>query len=390
MVIEAGSITGPVKNLLRFCEWTQSAEAISSDVSIQPQLATYSRSHSKSPFVQAVEASAIPLHLIPESGPLDRSIPSKLRALASDLQPDLIQTHNVKSNFLIKASGLYKNYPWISFHHGYTSTDFKMLAYNQLDRWSLRSAHRVITVCQAFAPILTAVGVSPQRLRILHNSIGPWQSIPEAATAKLAHQFGLNQTDKIILTIGRLSREKGHADLLEALAVLARSQPQGWRAVLVGEGPEQSNLEQLAATLGISDRIIFAGFHAPVTPWYALADIFVLPSHSEGSPNVILEAMSAALPIAATNAGGTPEILTHNQTGLLSPVRNPRALAVSLDSLLKDPAFGQQMALRARQSTLSDFSPQCYRHNLTAIYKEVLSGTPAAWPSGQQTRPPVP
>jgi len=371
VVIEAASVTGPVKNLLSFCQWTQSPQARAQGVNIRPTLATYVRSGASNAFIDAVGKLGLPLHLLPEKGRFDFSLLPALRQLATSVQPHILQTHNVKTNFLVKAAGLHKLYPWIAFQHGYTATDIKMLAYNQLDRWSLRSAQAVVTVCHAFTPKLLGFGVAPDRLSVLHNSVAPFQQPAPEECARLAASLQLDPQETILLTIGRFSREKAHADLLEALARLQNTRPQGWRAVLVGEGPEQARLQALTAQLKLQHRVLFAGFHSHINPWLALAGVFVLPSHSEGSPNVILEAMAAGLPIAATAAGGTPEIITHNQDALLSPVADPSALAANLDRLLTDSSLGPRLAARALTRASEHFSAAAYRRQLIEIYSNL-------------------
>src|SRR5262249_8877975 len=156
----------------------------------------------------------------------------------------------------------------------------------------------------------------------------------------------------VLLSIGRFSREKGHADLLQALGSL-RSLPQAWKLVLVGIGPERDALGRLAASLEISERVVFAGFHPDVARFYAIADLFALPSHSEGSSNVWLEAMMAGVPIVATSAGGNSEILAHEKTALLVPTEDAPALAAAVARLLTQPDLAARLAeaaaLRAAQ-----------------------------------------
>ena len=125
VVIEAASVAGPVKNLLAFCQWTQSGQARSLGISIEPSLATYTRGGGSNPFIDSVHKLGLPLHLLPEKGPFDFALFQALKNLAATVQPHILQTHNVKTNFLVKASGLHRLYPWISFQHGYTATDLK-------------------------------------------------------------------------------------------------------------------------------------------------------------------------------------------------------------------------------------------------------------------------
>src|SRR5260221_662051 len=125
-------------------------------------------------FVEATQAAGIEIDVIPERRRFDLAVVSALKEIVGQRQPDLVITHSVKSHFLMWRSRLWKQYPWIAFHHGYTTTDRKMRIYNRFDRWSLPKADLVITVCNAFALELASVArVAPERIRVQHNSIRP-------------------------------------------------------------------------------------------------------------------------------------------------------------------------------------------------------------------------
>ena len=315
--------------------------------------------------------------MIPEKGRFDRSVIPRIKEIVELVHPDVLQTHNVKSHFLLKLSGLNRQRPWLAFQHGYTDTDFKMAVYNQLDRWSLRSACRVVTVCRAFTRYLLSYGVSSDRIRVLHNSVTAPAASNLEDIAALRAKFGIAPSEKILLTVGRFSKEKGHADLVEALAHLLRLRPDSdWKALWVGSGPAQPALEQLAESRGVAGRIVFAGFQSAVTPFYAASAIVVVPSHSEGSPNVVLEAMAARVPIASTTAGGVPEIVADRETAMLSPVRDPRAIADSLAALLADPSLCARLSDAAAERARLAFSPEAYRRNLIEIYTGALAACP--------------
>jgi glycosyltransferase involved in cell wall biosynthesis len=375
-IMEAGSVTGPAKNLLNFCTWTRSVEAASMGLDISVELATYCRGSqqpSENRFVRAAEDLGVPIHIISERYRFDRSVIPQITNVVDRVRPDLVQTHNVKSHFLLKRSGLSKRMPWLAFQHGYTATNLKMSAYNQLDRWSLRSAQRVITVCQDFVPKLLSYGVSPERVRVLHNSVVPFPPSATEEGVALRRELSIAAGEPCILTIGRFSKEKGHADLIEALSLLRSDVPQEpWKAVIVGDGPEQAALRALVAARGLEDRVVFAGFRTGVAAFYALASIFVLPSYSEGSPNVLLEAMVARVPVVATAVGGVPEIVAHEKTALLSPARDPGRLAVEIARLLRDPQLAARLSDTAYDRANRNFSPDRYRRNLLAIYFDAL------------------
>jgi len=370
-LMEASSVTGPAKNLIGFCRWAHSPEA--SAAGLRFSIATFGREpydDSDNGFVQAARAAGIDTHVIRERRRFDRAVYPRLAQIVADVAPQIVQTHNVKSHFLFKSSGLRKGKIWLAFQHGYQDTDLKLRLYNQLDRWTLRSADRVISVCEAFTRRLVAYGVQRERIRVLHNSATPPVAAPAGGKVALRHALGIEASDAIILTIGRMSREKGHADLLEALHLLRADVPP-WRAVLVGDGPERERLVSLAARLGIADRVVFAGFRSDVQPFYSVATVLALPSHSEGSSNVILEAMAARVPIAATAVGGNPEIVTDEETALLSRGRDPEGLARSLTRLLKDPMLVTRLTAAAHSRAMSRFSPEQYRQTLLEIYSGV-------------------
>jgi glycosyltransferase involved in cell wall biosynthesis len=372
-IMEATSVTGPAKNLIGFCRWAHSPEGAHARLRIS--IATYCRAPddgSANLFVQAARAAGIRTYLIHERGRFDRAAYPQLVQIVAEAAPDAIQTHNVKSHFLLMSSGLRSGRIWLAFQHGYQHTDLKLLLYNQLDRWTLRSADRVISVCEAFASRLMAYGVRRERIRVLHNSVVPGIPVPEAEKIALRIALGIPSEELAIVTIGRMSLEKGHADLLAALHRLPSTVPP-WRAVIVGDGPERTNLERLAQNLAIADRVVFAGFHPNVQAYYAIADVFVLPSHSEGSSNVLLEAMAAQVPIAATAVGGTPEILSDGETALLTPGEDPAALARSLARLLVDRNLAARLAASSFERVLGEFSPEQYRQRLLGIYSEVLA-----------------
>jgi len=160
-----------------------------------------------------------------------------------------------------------------------------------------------------------------------------------------------------VLCVGRLSAEKGQDVLLKAFALVQERFPQ-WNLVLVGDGPARADLEQLAERLGIKNAVVFAGKVRAVDQYYRQADIYVCPSHYEGFPNALCEAMAHGLPVVATDApGAMGEIVHHGVSGILVPVANPAALAEGLGTLLGDVARRNTLGQRAR-SVADRFSPR--------------------------------
>jgi glycosyltransferase involved in cell wall biosynthesis len=375
-MMEAAHLTGPAKNLIGFCSWLRSAEGARTGLEIA--IATFdrnARADQADSFAGAARAAGIETHVIRERYRFDLGVRHQLRQIVSQMAPHIIQTHNNKSHLLVKLQPeLRAQRQWFAFHHGDVFIDFKQRVYNHIDRVSLRSADRVISVCRAFEPRLLAFGVKPEHIRVLHNAAVPLPPTSDSERALLRTQLGVCDDEAVVLAIGRMSKEKGHADLLRALGRL-RSLSRKWKLVLVGAGPERDSLGQLAQELGISERVQFAGFHADVRPFYAIADVFVLPSHSEGSSNVLLEAMMAKVPIAATRAGGNPEIVLEEKTGLLAAIADPPGLARAIAQLLQEPARASQLATAGYARATQEFSGDRYRHSLCSFYAEALGGS---------------
>jgi glycosyltransferase involved in cell wall biosynthesis len=370
-MIEAGSVTGPAKNLLGFCAWLGSVEGARTGLRIT--IATFERDAlGNNGFAATARAAGIETHVIRERFRFDPRVIPQLREITARARPDIIQTHNNKSHLLLKLlAELRTPRPWIAFHHGDTHTDLKQRVYNHVDRFSLPAADRVVTVCRAFSSRLEAFGVAPQRIRVLHNAATLAPVPPVHERARLRDRLSIGSSEAVILSIGRLSREKGHADLLRALAAMS---PMGreWKLVLLGTGPEQGALERLASSLGIRERMVFAGFQPDVRPYYALSDLFVLPSHSEGSSNVLLEAMMAKVPLVATTAGGNSEIVRNDETGVLVPASSWRTLAGAIREMLVDRERAARLAEAAYRRAEQEFSVEQYRRRLCGVYVEAL------------------
>jgi len=145
------------------------------------------------------------------------------------------------------------------------------------------------------------------------------------------------------------------------------------RLVLVGDGPERSNLMSLCERFKLSADVTLVGYQDDVKPYFAMADVFVLPSHSEGSPNVLLEAMSMGLPVVATSVGGIPELVTHERNALLVEKRDVSALAAALSRVLESRQLHESLKWAGRESVLRHTNEAYYRA-IAGIFQEALCG----------------
>ena len=360
-IIEATTITGPAKNLLQFA-------ALARAQAVETVIATFTRGASTNLFIETARAQEIQVETVAEGSVYDPRVLRQLSGLVDRLQPHIVQTHAVKSHFLARCAGLPRRAPWIAVHHGYTWPALRARVYNQLDRWSLRAARQVLTVSLAFRQELIERGVRPERITVVHNAIAPgWASEARGpAAAALRSEWGIPENRKVILMVGRLSREKDPGTLLEAVRGLpARLEA---HLLIVGDGPERGNLEERIRAARFAGRCTLTGQQSSAEPFYGIADIAVLSSLSEGSPNALLEAMAAGLPVVATRVGGVPEIAAHEETALLVEPGDPSAMRAALGRLLQDPGWARQLGERGQSRIARHHSPQARVDQLIGIY----------------------
>jgi len=186
-VVEATSVTGPAKNLLEFAR-------VAGPMGVEVAIAAITRSAQEFLY-EAVREAGIGVEVVNERRVFDRAVIRGLREAVSRVAPVIIQTHAVKSHFLARWAGLTHINPWIAFHHGYTESAPRVRLYNQLDRWSLRAARRVITVSGPFRAELVRRGIARDRIEIVHNAISEeWGAGDQANSAKSRENLGFRPT----------------------------------------------------------------------------------------------------------------------------------------------------------------------------------------------------
>jgi glycosyltransferase involved in cell wall biosynthesis len=184
----------------------------------------------------------------------------------------------------------------------------------------------------------------------------PIQIIPNGVdVSRFTPPSGREWTLPQLLFVGRLVHQKGLDLLLPALAQLQRLP---WELVLLGDGPQREPLQQMAAELGIAERVRFAGWQrgADLEAEYQHANLFVLPSRHEGMPNVVLEAMASGLPVLATRIAGNEELVLPGETGELVPPENSAALQSALEYILPNAGLRQRMGEAGRARVEAQFS----------------------------------
>ena len=139
------------------------------------------------------------------------------------------------------------------------------------------------------------------------------------------------------------------------------------------EGPEVERLKDRIAQLGLQQQVVLAGFQSQISPWLEMADCFVLPSLTEGTPMALLEAMAEGVPVVATGVGGVPDVITHDVSGLLVPSANAMALCEGMSRIRNSSELREKYRFEARKTIDSRFSVQPWCQKILKTYQDIYS-----------------
>jgi teichuronic acid biosynthesis glycosyltransferase TuaC len=210
----------------------------------------------------------------------------------------------------------------------------KIAGPRRLSAWALPRATRIVAVSRALADDVVALGVARERVTIVMNGVDSQLFHPGDRAAARA-ELGL-PAGPLAVYVGNLKDVKGVVDLAPAWTHVVGQLPDATLAI-VGDGPLRGAIETAIAPLGERVRLAGAQPLAKVPTWMAAADVLVLPSHNEGTPNVVLEALACGRRVVATAVGGIPDLLTSDVLGALVPPRDPQALGAALVHALRTP-----------------------------------------------------
>ncbi len=356
--MEAREFGGPAKNLVATSKLLAGA--------VDFRVVTFIRGQASSTeFTQQLNEHGVDCAVVRERFRYDPRGLSSVRQIVKSYRPDIVQIHNGKSRlylYILRRMGLLRKLPTIDCYHGETWTDTKQLAYNKLDRWLFRRARNVIVVSQRQVRLLEEFGVPQDRITVIYNGIRLHDFSPRVPDTQLN-----------IITVGRLSREKGHNDLLAAIRILHERGVSGFKLTVVGDGPEIESLKSRVTQYDIGDIVEFTGYQPDPTPYYETADLFVLPSLTEGIPNVLLEAAIHYVPIVSTSVGGVPEMFDQGREAVLVPPAQADALADGMGRCLNDAPFRHELAMAARARVESQFTDDHRAQHYLDYYNRLIS-----------------
>jgi len=222
-----------------------------------------------------------------------------------------------------------------------------------LSRRKYTACDRIVVVSRAIGDVVAAAGIPRERLRLVYEGVPDRVPLPGGREILVA--LGVPESAPVVGNVAALTDHKDHATLIDAMALVRARVPEA-RLLILGEGERRSALEARARDRGLADRVVFAGFRRDLDRLMPAFSVFCLSSCLEGLGTSLLDAMALGLPVVATAAGGIPEAVEHGVTGCLAPVRDARALAESLVSVLQDDARRLSLGAAGRRRFLERFT----------------------------------
>lgn len=300
---------------------------------------------------------------LPCGGDLDLGFAWRLHGVLGREQPDLVHLHSRRGADVLGAlAARFARIPCVLSRRVDNPESRAWVAL----KYGLHA--RVIAISQGIADVLASEGVSAAKLRVVRSSLDPkpWQQAETRAT--FCAEFGVPEDALLIGVVAQLIERKGHRVLFEALRRLP--QRGRLRVLVFGQGPLRDALERECADLG--DCVRFAGFRKDLPRWTGALDVLVHPALMEGLGVSLLQASAAGVPIIASRAGGMPEAVADEMTGLIVPPGDADALRAALVRLIDDAVLRRRLGAQGRARIEREFSVDQMVEGNLAVYREVL------------------
>jgi len=343
------NVSGPGKGLFQLVE------------NIDPALAQFTICNFRHPtqetfeFLEVARRKGIDVQLITQRWALDPLMIRDAVRLARSGEYDVVQSHGYKTHILAWIVAKKLSLPWVALSHGWTAENMKIRVYNALERILLRFPSSAIGVSPDLYSELCKLRKRRRSAMIL-NAIESSESSAVGDGSAVRARLGVADGDLLIGVFGRLSHEKGQDAFVEAFSRLkCRGSA---KAILLGDGHARDRLNALVTNLKLEERVLFLGYQADIIQYFDAIDVCVLPSRSEGLPNVVLEAQLYRCPVIAFTVGGVSETIIDEETGYLVPAGDVDALAGKIDWAFANRKELATTADKARDALFPKFSTE--------------------------------
>lgn len=302
----------------------------------------------------------------------DLRLALQLRRIIEEMGPfDVLHGHSSKAGALVRLAGLGKPSPCIYTPHAFITLNPELgsaayLSYRIVEWLLSYLARTIICVSEQELDHALSLGIHSDKLSLVHNGIAPL--VPGDRTA-MRSEFNIGEHEFCVGFVGRLSAQKSVDRLITAFASASHDRHR-MRLVIVGDGPDRGELEELANRLHIADRVLFAGSRNGIVAMAAF-DVFALPSRYEAFPYVLLEAAAQGLPVVMTDTGGAHSVVKHGSNGFVVPQDGNEEFANCLSRLADDRDLVRRMS-RSSMFGAREFSLDNMVEGTLSVYADAL------------------
>jgi glycosyltransferase involved in cell wall biosynthesis len=365
IILDSPELSGPAKGLLQIL-------SVMAANSIDPLVVNFRYPGRTSEFSTQARAQGATVMEVEQRSRADWTFLADIVASATRHGVNMVQSHAFKATLTAFMICRRTRWPWVAFAHGYTQDRWRARLYNRADQLLLRKPTHVCAVAESVAKIVRRAGRRGP-ISIVPNAIEAAAAPPSLdERCELRRSFGLAPNEFVLACVGRLSREKGVDVLLSAAREFVGESPET-RILIAGEGPEAHVLKRVGSQAALAGHVRFLGRITPPQGLMAAADLVVLPSRSEGVPNVALESYEVGTPVLATNVGAVAQIIVDGKTGWVVQSDSVAALLTGLRRAAEARSDLPRYGIAGRQWVVDRFSIPRRMAALGAVYASLLS-----------------
>lgn len=310
-------------------------------------------------------------HLIPMKGRFDPGVILKLTKLIQKNQIDIIHTHGYKSDILGLIAAKTAGVKSVATPHGFENVkDFKLQLFIRMGCLSLKYFDKVVPLSDELKSDMQRIKIDPSRLRLIRNGV----DLEEVEAERKRHTPAMynDVSEKRIGYVGQMAYRKNIGDLIKAFDLLCQTH-NNVRLILIGDGPQKHELEELARSKASFSKIEFLGYREDRLRILKEMDLFSMTSSLEGIPRCMMEAMALEIPVAAYNIPGVDNLIVNEKTGLTAEFGQVEDLKKCWERLLFDRQFFSKIAQNGRKHIVENFSARRMAEEYTALYGVMFS-----------------
>jgi len=328
--------------------------------------------HPESKLALRAEKAGLEVWCLPFRRPIDPRLTRQVHRLLTRERVELVNTHSSVDSWVVSLAARTARVPVVRTRH--LSVPLKKDPFSRLVYWTL--CDRIVTTGEAIRRLfLEELRLDPAKVISIPTGADLSQLDPHTVDGKQVRQeLGVEATTPLIGIVAVLRSWKGHRFFLEAVPLILRRFPSA-RFLIVGDGPQKGNIEGWIRELGLVQPVMMLGHREDIPEVLAALDMVVSASTAaEGVPQVLLQALAMRRPVVATRVGAVPEVIRHEETGLLVRHGDPAALAAAVTLLLADPHRGAALGMAGRRLVEKQFTLESMLEQLEVLYAEILGG----------------